>query len=106
MEIVRLGSRKAVGHRGCSRSRQALRCRWRRRRGRGSAPAAFSIHHAESEISKKRESALGNRASGMRTLLFALLLCRTGAAEVAAFKGFTLVGATGAPGNGAPLRNA
>jgi imidazolonepropionase-like amidohydrolase len=41
----------------------------------------------------------------MRTLLLALLIGPAGGAEVAVFKGFTLIG-TGAPGNGARQRDA
>jgi imidazolonepropionase-like amidohydrolase len=41
----------------------------------------------------------------MRTLLLALLLCLAAEAEVAVFKGFTLIG-NGAPGNSAPLHDA
>jgi len=41
----------------------------------------------------------------MRTLLLALLICHADGAEVAVFKGFTLIG-NGAPGNGAPQRDA
>src|SRR5450432_4533771 len=50
------------------------------------------------------------RSCPMKTLLFALLLCHADGAEVAVFKGFTLIGnntpGNNTPGNGAPLPNA